>query len=90
MCLVHSYKIHHLLKEAGKKCWLDFNEGNLVIFCNPTVLDELIIELQKDKYGKQAKVIGKVTKNQQVVGIDDQGHATIIEYLYGQELTGLC
>ncbi len=66
------------------------NEGNLVIFCNPSISSDLVAELQKDKYGKNAKIIGKVKKDNKVVGIDDQGNTSLIEHLYGQELPRLC
>lgn len=68
------------------------NEGNLVIFCDPSISQELVNVLQNEKYGKNAKVVGKTTesKENKVIGIDDQGNATTIEHLYGQELPRLC
>ena len=68
------------------------NEGNLVIFCEPNITNEFLSELQKDKYSKNVKVIGKVkvTTENKVIGLDAQGNSSIIEHLYGQELPRLC
>lgn len=68
------------------------NEGNICIFANTNYTQAILEILYCNKYGKNAKVIGKVSdiRDKSVIGITEDGDEVLIEHLYGMELPRLC
>jgi hydrogenase expression/formation protein HypE len=67
------------------------NEGNICIFCDPSVSESLIATLRNYDYTKQAKVCGSVKNNGTIdVCINGQDGARVISYLQGKQLPRLC
>lgn len=68
------------------------NEGNICIFVNPKYTEEILRVLHKNQYGRNAKVIGKVSDKRTtgVVATKKDGSELLIEHLYGMELPRLC
>lgn len=68
------------------------NEGNIGIFVDPEYSQRILEILRKNKYGTNAKIIGKVSDKREndVIAKKKDGESFIIEHLYGTELPRLC
>ncbi|MBD3280334.1 hydrogenase expression/formation protein HypE [Candidatus Dojkabacteria bacterium] len=68
------------------------NEGNMCIFCDPSVTTELVDMLHKKSYTREARSIGKVSRDrkEKVLAKDENDKVSEVEYLYGKELARLC
>lgn len=68
------------------------NEGNVCIFCDPSISSDLISTLQEHKYTKDSKVCGTVVKpgNRDVCMNIVEGGSRIIGFLQGKQLPRLC
>jgi len=68
------------------------NEGNLLAFVNPQQADILLEVMQKNKYAKQACVIGEVTNENpgKVLLKTSIGGTRIVDMLTGEQLPRIC
>ena len=69
------------------------NEGNICIFCDPSISEELIATLKTHKYTKHASICGTVKKtgNTDVcLSSKEDGSIKVIGYLQGKQLPRLC
>lgn len=68
------------------------NEGNICLFVDPSHSEKILAVLKKNKYGENAKIIGKVSskRENEVIATKNDGESFIIEHLYGMELPRLC
>jgi len=69
------------------------NEGNMCIFCNPDLAEEIINDLRRFDVSKAASQCGKVegdNNNPQVFLNHANGSSTILDFLKGAELPRLC
>lgn len=68
------------------------NEGKLVAFVSPEVASEVLKKMRKNKYGKESKIIGKVTKKSEgkVYLRTTIGGRRIVDMLTGEQLPRIC
>ncbi|ACI59554.1 hydrogenase expression/formation protein HypE (plasmid) [Rhizobium leguminosarum bv. trifolii WSM2304] len=68
------------------------NEGCVCLFADPAYSADIVAELKKHTYGRQAAVVGRTRKatDGKVLMIDRDGDSTIVEHLQGMELPRLC
>jgi len=68
------------------------NEGKAVIIAEPSSVKELVLRLRENEYGKEAVVIGEVTKDIQgkVVLRTRLGTRRFIDMLTGEQLPRIC
>jgi len=68
------------------------NEGKLVAFVSPEVASEVLKKMRKNKYGKESKIIGKVTKKSEgkVYLRTTIGGKRIVDMLTGEQLPRIC
>jgi len=68
------------------------NEGKLVAFVSPEVALEVLKKMRKNKYGKESKIIGKVTKKSEgkVYLRTTIGGKRIVDMLTGEQLPRIC
>lgn len=68
------------------------NEGKLVAFVSPEVAPEVLRKMRKNKYGKESKIIGKVTKKSEgkVYLRTTIGGKRIVDMLTGEQLPRIC
>ena len=68
------------------------NEGNVCIFCDKSISNDVVAELHKCKYGQHASICGQVTNvnSGAVVMNTIDNHEKVIEFLVNQELPRLC
>lgn len=68
------------------------NEGNICIFCDPSISNHLLSVLTKHNYTQHAQICGTV-KSKGNTGVylnNDDGEIRIINYLQGKQLPRLC
>jgi len=68
------------------------NEGKLVAFVSPEVAPEVLKKIRKNKYGKESKIIGRVTKKSEgkVYLRTIIGGKRIVDMLTGEQLPRIC
>jgi len=68
------------------------NEGKLVAFVSPEVAPEVLKKIRKNKYGKESKIIGRVTKKSEgkVYLRTTIGGKRIVDMLTGEQLPRIC
>jgi len=68
------------------------NEGKLVAFVSPEVAPEVLKVMRKNKYGKESKIIGRVTKKSEgkVYLNTTIGGKRIVDMLSGEQLPRIC
>lgn len=68
------------------------NEGKLVAFVSPEVAPEVLKKMRKNKYGKESKIIGGVTKKSEgkVYLRTTIGGKRIVDMLTGEQLPRIC
>jgi len=68
------------------------NEGKLLAFVNPRQADILLEVMRLNKHGKQACIIGEVTKNNpgKVLLKTSIGGIRIVDMLTGEQLPRIC
>lgn len=68
------------------------NEGKLVAFVSPEVAPEVLKKMRKNKYGKESKIIGRVTKKSEgkVYLRTTIGGKRIVDMLTGEQLPRIC
>lgn len=68
------------------------NEGKLVAFVSPEVAPEVLKKMRKNKYGKESKIIGRVTKKSKgkVYLRTTIGGKRIVDMLTGEQLPRIC
>jgi len=68
------------------------NEGKLVAFVSPEVVPEVLKKMRKNKYGKESKIIGRVTKKSEgkVYLRTTIGGKRIVDMLTGEQLPRIC
>ena len=68
------------------------NEGKLVAFVSPEVAPEVLKKMRRNKYGKESKIIGRVTKKSEgkVYLRTTIGGKRIVDMLTGEQLPRIC
>ena len=68
------------------------NEGKLVAFVSSEVASEVLKKMRKNKYGKESKIIGRVTKKSEgIVYLNTTiGGKRIVDMLTGEQLPRIC
>ncbi|MCK4309753.1 MAG: hydrogenase expression/formation protein HypE [Candidatus Atribacteria bacterium] len=68
------------------------NEGKLVAFVSPEVAPEVLKKMRRNKYGKESKIIGRVTKKSEgkVYLRTTIGGKRIVDMLIGEQLPRIC
>jgi len=68
------------------------NEGKLVAFVSPEVAPEVLKKMRKNKFGKESKIIGRVTKKSEgkVYLRTTIGGKRIVDMLTGEQLPRIC
>ncbi len=68
------------------------NEGKMVFIVDAKVANEILKEIRKDKYGKQAQIIGEVTDEDAgaVIMKTKIGSKRIVDMISGEQLPRIC
>ena len=68
------------------------NEGKLVAVVSATAADKILVRMQQNCYGREALIIGEVTKNHpgKVIMRTKLGASRIVEMMSGELLPRIC
>jgi hydrogenase expression/formation protein HypE len=68
------------------------NEGKMVAIVDPADADKILVRMRKNRYGRDAAIIGEVTKEhpEKVIMKTKLGPSRIVDMLSGELLPRIC